>query len=99
MNLKKLSKKNLIFLIIIIIIILFFYPKPYIKGGLAGLVGEGQTAYKEEFKCFGFKHSYYPKGCLDCGNIYNCYGITYGKKCYTEVATQGTTSQSPTECK
>ncbi len=96
-------KKFIIVITLIIILVLFFYPKSYVRGGLqGGPIGPGETAYKEEFSCFGIKHSYYPSGCADCGNVYNCYGLNYNKKCYTEVYSYsggGKLSKDSTQCK
>lgn len=76
--------KLLIVAIVVVLLISIFFPKSYVKGGLGGFIGPGDTAYKEEYNCFGLKHSYYPSGCSDCANVHNCYGIPYGKKCYIE---------------
>jgi len=78
----------IIITIIVVVLIVVFFPKPYIKGGLGGFIGLGESVYREEFSCLGFEHSYYPKGCFDCGTIHNCYGIPYGKKCYIETASK-----------
>ena len=78
--------KKWLIVIMMLILIVFFYPKDYISGGLqGGPIGPGQNAYKVENSCFGIKYSYYPKGCADCGNVYNCYGLLYNKKCYIET--------------
>jgi hypothetical protein len=90
--------KLLIVAIIVFIMITIFFPKPYIIGGLAGLMDSGAAAYKEEFKCLGFMQSYYPSKCADCGYVYNCYGIPYGKKCYIEKYNH-TISKEITQCK
>ena len=94
------KQKNWILLIIaVIILVAVFYPKSYIIGGLGGYVGPEQTAYKEEYECLGFKNSYYPQGCSDCGNVYDCYGIPYGKKCYMEKYSGRTISKELTNCR
>lgn len=90
--------RNLVILIIIALVIIFFFPKQYVRGGLSGLVGPGSSAYKEEYSCLGIKHSY-QQNCADCGNIYLCYGITYGKKCYIETYPGGKISKEATSCR
>jgi len=93
------KQKTLLIIISIIILVGIFFPKPYIRGGLGGFIGPGQSAYKEEYSCFGLKQSYYPiYGCADCGKNYNCYGIPYNKKCYTEKFNQSITKEI-TACK
>ena len=82
------------------VLVIFFFPKAYIKGGLGGEVIHEENRYKEEYNCFGIKHSYYPKGCLDCGYRYNCYGIRYGKNCFIEkLLLNDDVSKEPTKCK
>jgi len=92
-------KKYIWVIILLIILIWFFFPKSYVKGGLFGEIGPGASRYKEEYGCFGIKHSYYPTNCQDCPGVYNCYGITYGKKCYMEKYIERDISKEATECK
>jgi hypothetical protein len=89
--------KFLIAAIVVALLVAIFFPKPYEKGGLGGYIDREVTAYKEEYRCLGFMHSY-PAGCADCGYVYNCYGIPYGKKCYIEKSGL-TISKEITECK
>ena len=77
-------KKLMSFVILLLLLVFFFYPKQYVIGGLVGEVGPGSNKYKEEYSCFGVKQQAYSPGCCDNPLIYNCYGITYGKKCYVE---------------
>ena len=81
------------------IIVAFFFPKEYVVGGLGGLVGPGQSSYKEEYECFGIKHEYNLVDCADCGIKYYCYGWIHSKKCFTETATLNGVVKEPTLCK
>ncbi|MEK6967858.1 MAG: hypothetical protein AABX51_04460 [Nanoarchaeota archaeon] len=97
--------KKYVFLIVlsIIVLIAFFFPKPFVKGGLGGFIPLGEKVYREEYKCFGFSHSFVPTNCADCGTINNCYGIPYGKKCYIESYESGEKriirTLEPAQCK
>lgn len=82
--------KNIKIILIILIIILlvgFFYPKTMVVGGLGGLVMIGQSAYLEQYDCFGI--NYVEKldytQCADCRSKELCFGLTYNKRCYNET--------------
>lgn len=87
--------------LILFILLISFYPKHYVKGGLGGFIGPGETAYKEEYQCLGFKNIYYPENCADCSNVYQCYGLLYNEKCYIEkyMGSGNFYSLTPTKCR
>ena len=69
----------------VILLVLFFYPKPRVVGGLRGMIGPNETAYREDYSCFGIKHDFCPNW-PDYGCDYLCYGIKYNKLCSIQKA-------------
>ena len=87
---------TILILISIFAILTIVYPKKMVIGGLGGFITNmSQTAYKEEYSCFGFSQKYCPTNCADCGCDILCYGITYNKECYIE----GTSNKTVTACR
>ena len=82
--------------------VIVFYPKPRVVGGLNGMIGPGQQAYREDFKCLGVPYDFCPNW-PDYGCDYLCYGLTYDRQCTTEtfaVSDQGSqTTRTPTPCR
>jgi len=103
---KNMEKKKKIILIVILILIiaviigaLIFNPPERVRGGLrGGPIGPNQSAYLEEYQCFGFKRDFCPSW-PDYGCYYLCYGITYDKKCFMETYTINGLQRVPSECK
>lgn len=68
-----------------IIGMLVFTPER-VKGGLkGGPIGPNESAYREEYQCFGFARDFCPQNRPDYGCDYLCYGITYDKQCFMET--------------
>lgn len=97
------KKKTLVIILIAVIVIaslsVFFYPKKRVVGGLRGFIGPNETAYREEYSCFGIKHDFCPPW-PDYGCDLLCYGLIFDKKCYTETVQGGSKLiKTPTTCR
>ena len=77
-------KKILIVLFSLVLLFAFFYPKERVVGGLRGFVHVNQTAYREDYDCFGVPYDFCPPW-PDYGCDYLCYGIVFNKQCFNQT--------------
>ncbi|TSC77573.1 MAG: hypothetical protein G01um101433_538 [Parcubacteria group bacterium Gr01-1014_33] len=69
--------------------VVFFYPKERIIGGLrGGPIGPDETAYGEEYSCFGFSYDFTPPW-PDYGGRFLCYGMRYNRQCFVDTEKGG----------
>lgn len=98
-------RKKIASIIIVVLIagslIAFFYPKHRVVGGFGGeLIGPNQTAYREEYDCFGIKYDLCPSFGADYTCDALCYGAIFNKKCFIEVSeNEGGIQKKPIDCK
>ena len=85
--------------VVLILLSVLIYPKERVNGGLRGEIGLGESAYGEEYKCFGIERNFCPpRSEYVCDAL--CYGIVYDKKCYIETYNIGTgTQRTETACR
>lgn len=74
--------------VLLILAAAFFFPKD--AGNTDGFGPPPPAISRTEYGCMGFKQTYQPTDCMDCGAAILCYGIvTSEKKCYTYIRGRG----------